>query len=239
MKRYTFLILSIISLIFSALTSSAVPFGYSISEGNYIVVREDLSKFSAGVLYSSIERKVNIDGIGSDFNFRGISGYVGYDIAYFITLFAGGGSGKAELGNGGYGDEKGLWLIGGRFNFLDHEISQKQLLIDRIRITAEGFYGDFATEILSGNITWEEVYGNIILSILYDADSNPLLWPQAIGLSGGIVYSDLISSSFDENDKYGLAFGVDVFLTEKVSLSAHMQRFDQKSGYMLVFSIRL
>jgi len=71
---------------------------------------------------------------------------------------------------------------------------------------------------------------SLTFSIVNDLEGNKFYYPNSIALYAGPVLSDLQGSDFNEKNVLGFAVGLEVFLTESISLDAGIKQFEH-TGY--------
>ena len=105
MKTPKYACFAVLVLLVSTLVSLAAPRGALSPDRSYLVVAEDLSRWSAGAYTETRDREVKYRGWTRPMTTRTIMGYVGYDVRPWAVPYVTMGTSKTELGdNQGYGD---------------------------------------------------------------------------------------------------------------------------------------
>lgn len=204
----------------------AVPIGNSNEGREYLVAAQDVSKWSCGVYSRTQKRDVTSNRQQFSMELREVMAHVGYDFKRWFTTYAVAGQSQAEIGGGGYADAETELGVGMHFNILDLEILDPTLFEDKIRVNAGWQYSMSETEWAGRQTNLRELSASLMLSIVNDIEGNKLFLPNSIAIFAGPIYSDIQSSSINEKNKLGFAAGMEVFLSEKISLKCAIERFD-------------
>jgi len=107
------------------------------------------------------------------------------------------------------------------------------LMEDRIRLSATVQYtfGTFDNG-FGDSEAMDELYGSFIMSVVNDIEGNKQYWPNAISIFAGPIFSQIISDSIQEDSIVGLTVGVEVFLSDYVTLGIGMEQFDDSGSWM-------
>ena len=209
----------------------AGPLGNSNVGGEYMVGTQNLWPWSFSVLYESQKRDVTPLGRLQSQQYIGC---VGFDPLRWLTVYAGAGSGTTKFSGLSNPEDNPTYLLGAHFNLLDHQVASPTMFEERIRINADLQYS--VTRADSG-IDWSEFYGSLTVSIVNDVEGNKIFLPNSIALFVGPVFSDLESDVFDEESTTGYTLGIEVFLSEKVSLGYALEELDG-SSYTVGLNVR-
>jgi len=205
----------------------AVPIGNSDEGREYLIASQDVSKWSCGVYSRAQNRDVTSNRRQLSMRLRKVIAHVGYDFERWFTTYAVAGQSQAGTsGGGGYADAGTELGMGMRFNILDLEILDPTLFEDKIRVNAGWQYSMSDTEWEGRQTNLHELSASLMLSIVNDIEGNKLFCPNSIALFAGPIYSDIHSSSINEKNKLGFAVGMEVFLSEKISLECAIEKFD-------------
>lgn len=204
----------------------AVPIGDSNLGRKYLVTAEDLGNWCCGLYSSSRDRDVQSGGKTLPMKSHTMAGYVGYSYKpWFITYVVIGNS-KTKIGFSGHPNSESEYGFGMLFNILDHDILDPTLFEDRIRINAGWQYSASKTQWGAGNKTkWRELSASLTVSIVNDIVGDKRYYPMSIALFAGPIYSDIMSSSIDEKEKFGFTAGLEVFYTQRVSFYCGIENF--------------
>lgn len=208
--------------------SGAVPVSSGQLGRNYLVSAADLTRWSGGILGSVRKRDVEVERFDYTLKSTRYLIYVGYDFMSWATAYGIGGRSVSKMGSGAY--ENASAEIGGgvRFNILEHEILSPTLVEDMIRINCGVQYTMSGTDWRGTDLDWGELYGWLTLSLINELDGNKLFVPWSIALYGGPIYSDFFSD-VDANETLGFTAGLEVLYTDRVSLHAGVEHFDEQS----------
>lgn len=202
------------------------PVGRSNEAGDYLFSAHDLSKWSCGIEYINRVRDVSYNHRIYEFETRKTLGYVGYDIIHGITAYGLVGSTESQLAYHNPDSEMELGF-GVHVSILDHEILSPTLIEDRLRIDATLQFSKSRVD--RGPVTdaaeWQEVYGSLLLSIVNDIHGSKFYNLNSVAVYGGLLLSDVLSSGFNEEDKFGYAIGVDLFWSDRVGLEFGVESF--------------
>ena len=207
----------------------AIPIGNSNLGREYYHDVSNLEQWSFGLFISSRDRLIIAAGKQHRMDSQRISGYVGYDFKPWFTTYGLIGNVETKIHPlsrlGGHA-EYGVGMI---FNLIDQDILSPTLFEDRIRVNATWQYTTSKTTSFGFVSKWRELFASLTVSIVNDLEGNRLFLPISMALFGGPIYSNLISTSFEEEDKFGFTVGLEVFFTDKVSVYLGTERLDAES----------
>ncbi|OGV66263.1 MAG: hypothetical protein A2283_12090 [Lentisphaerae bacterium RIFOXYA12_FULL_48_11] len=231
-KRFLIACLSVVVILSNISQIIAAPVGRSNSGREYLAGTQDLSAWSAGLYFMSIDRDVEFFLGSQSMKQDKVMGYVGYDVIPWITAYIVAGSTKTRIGWGGNAQDSDAEIgLGAMFNLLDTEIEDPTLLEDRLRINANIQYtkgsGTYADDVTG--IDWYELSGSLTLSLVNDLTGDKFFAPSSIALFIGPAFSKLTSGDIEEEKPFGMTAGLDVFLNEKVSLEAAYTKYDRST----------
>ena len=239
-KLKTTYICLIFAIIFAAVpVVTAGPISGSNENYDYLLGGTDFSKFSMG--FYAKERSVLV-GMGYNdihMDMKKLTGYVGYDVFRWATLYMIGGTTETRLGstyNGGEG-ETGFGLM---LNLIDHDIADPSLHEDRIRINAGVEYTSSKTDspVFRRSIRWDEVYAELTLSLINQIHGNKLYWPNALAFYGGPIYSHIVSSTLEHaGGQAGFSIGATIMYSENVTFNVGIESLEEH-GFVLGGDIR-
>lgn len=210
----------------------AAPRGTSNTAREYLVGSSELSPWSAGLHYSARERHVQInnDAFFTEMKAQKVVGYVGYDVLDWATAYVSAGQTKAQINLEGYADGELDFGIGMLLNLLDHEVPDPLIMEDRVRVNASAEYSWTKTERFGEDIGWQEFVTSLTFSIVNDTTGNKAFWPESVAIFAGPIYSCILGD-LDEasEDRLGLTGGVEIFVSERVSLDARFENYQKAS----------
>lgn len=215
----------------------AVPIGNSNEGREYLMAAQDVGQWSCGLYSMTQKRDVTSNGLQYHMKSRKVIAYVGYDFKCWFTTYAIAGQSGAQIGGTGYADAETELGVGMHFNILDLEVLDPTLFEDKVRVNGGWQYSVTETEWAGRQTNLRELSASLMLSIVNDIEGNKLFLPNSIALFAGPIYSDIHSSSLDEKNKFGFAAGIEVFLSEKISLKWAIERFDA-AGYSAGINVR-
>ncbi len=226
--------LACITTIIAALcgTAEATPRAIEVSGANHLFAAEDLEGLHLGAYYRYSSFGTTSY---SDISHDNIALTLGYDVLDWVTVYAIAGSTDVKPGNNTFGDRGTAFLygIGAWANILDHDIISGLSCETRLRLTATAQFTAASPEINDVEYDYTETYGALTLGILNELSGNKSMWPDAIGVFVGPVYnnydSDVVESTGDE---LGIAFGLDVYVSSRVGLSASYETYNGENEAM-------
>ena len=234
MKTSTLLVACLVMLLLSIGVTHvhALPRGYSNNGMDYIEGSSDLSHWSCGIYSDARDRDVDIGGELLRLETDKIMGYVGYDLKRWMILYVTAGGSESTLlqpNSDIIEDESGAvdLGLGLKFNILDHEIMDPTLFEDKIRIDAGVQYSLSTLEHDRVSEDYGEVSASLTLGIVNDVQGNILFLPNSIEIFGGGLFSAFPVGDIDVENEFGWTAGVDIFYTEKVTIEASVQGFDE------------
>lgn len=227
----SFVTVLIFSMFGANQATQAAPMGVAQHPGGYFLGDEDLGRWMMGVYYLDRERDIRTLGSLTSLQTVKKMGYVGFEIIYGMSGYVILGSTQTQFEGMHITDTHSEFGFGLQFNILDHEIPDPTLMEDRVRINATLQYTKCGADWIATEVDWEEIYGSITVSFINDIEGNKYFHLNSIGFFFGAIYSDLISSSVDEESSFGYCAGVDLFLTEKTSLEFGTETLDSGSVF--------
>lgn len=249
-KTKTTYICLIFAIIFTAIpVITAGPIGGSNENYDYLMGGTDFSKFSMG--FYSKERNVLVGlpeygGALRSMEMKKMSGYVGYDVFRWATLYMVGGTTDTKFvrvtgpySPVEYNGAEGETGFGLQFNLVDHDIADPSLHEDRIRINAGIEYtrskADWAFR--DRPTRWDEIYASMTFSLINQIHGTKLYWPNAIAFFGGPIYSHIESSSLEHDGETGFNIGLAVMYSENVTFNFALESLE-KDGFVIGGDIR-
>lgn len=197
---------------------------------NYLVAAEEPTPFHAGAFFRNHDRTINLDRGGTyKLNHDRAGGFVAYDVFRWLAVYGMAAytwNGFDELGD--RKDNSTVFGAGAWINILDTELIDGLALENRFRIDANAQFLLCDSEIFSEDIKYTEIYGSLTASLVNEIVGNKSMWPEAIGVFFGPVYTAWDSDDFEtEYDDMGFAVGLDVYLTRRAILSAAYEVYEK------------
>ena len=175
--------------------------------------------------YESLSQDTIAFHVGRDiFSWLSVYGFVGTVDCSFKDSFL---DSDIAVAYGG-----GAWI-----NLVDHDLLSSLSTETKFRIQASAQIGAAKPEIGGYEYRYTETYGSLTFSIVNELIGNKNIWPDAIGLFFGPTYSKLDADDLETSgDNVGVIFGLDVYVTRKVSLSGSYETYGH-GDYALNFSL--
>ena len=232
MKTTTLLsILTVILVSGSFTVATALPVGNSNIEREYLTGVDDLSTWSCGLRYTKRSRDIVSRGNKLSFESNRPYLYIGYQLTHWYSAY--GFIGSSETSAGAYPSSDGGADFGGGFtvNLLDTGIPSRLLLEDRLRITTSIQYASRSADWAAANANWFEISGSLLFHLVNDVEGNKLFHPDSIAIYVGPIFEELhgVNASginrFNEDSVFGLAAGLEIFLSDIVSVDFGVESF--------------
>lgn len=221
--------------------ATAIPVGAGNQPGDYIFGAEYLNHWSLGAYQLDRDRDVVVGyNHGNKMESKKTMGYVGYEFIYGITAFITAGENDTRF-NYEHPHSSARELGAGiQFNFLNHAIPDPTLLEDRITVNGHLQYTRSGGKSRCGikYPKWDELSGDLTLSLINDIDGTKFYNPEGIGFYIGLGYSTLKSSSISERTSMGYVAGVNVFYSESVTFEVGFENIDH-SSVLIGINVRL
>ncbi len=236
MKKH-FLLLLIPLLVIGASNSRAAISGVG---GNtpreYLVDKFSMPSWSFGGYMQDEKREFRIDGGSSrhKLKIRHAVGFIGYAPLSWFTIYAGGGGAQVtDPHTEDDGDNGSEAICKVDVRIFNYDISDTTFAVDELRINFGAQYSDVSTEYHGSDLKWEEWFLSITASLVVHSDRGQLYFPRSTTLFAGPIVSDvngmLGMSSIKEDDRSGVAFGLEFYIGQHVSLQWEMQSLDNRS----------
>lgn len=225
MKVTTKLLACLVAAVTVCTAVYASPRAAEASGADYLVAAEDLDGFHIGAFYRYTCREIDdFDNLSQD----NIAFVLGYDLLRWASIYAFVGMGDAQLDVRNYGDHdfSAIYGFGGWVNILDHDLISALSCESRIRLSATAQYMMGSPEINGVEADFSEFYGALTLGIVNELYGKKDLWPDALGLFVGPVWSVYDSDDFEATgSEAGMAFGLDIYVTRRVGISASYETY--------------
>ena len=203
----------------------ANPRAAEASGADFIVAADDLSGWHVGGFYRYQSREIDhgLYNLSRD----AIAFHIGRDIFRWLSIYGFVGTVDSELENSFYdSDMAALYGGGAWFNIVDQDLLTSLSVETKLRVQACAQISAASPEFAGQEYDYTETYATLTLSIVNEIVGNKHLWPDAIGIFFGPVYSDFDSDDLDTTgDDVGMIFGLDVYVSRNVSLSASYETY--------------
>ena len=203
----------------------ANPRAAEASGADFIVAADDLSGWHVGGFYRYQSREIDR---GFDNHSRdAFAFHIGRDIFRWFSIYGFVGTVDCELEKSFYDSDMAVLYGGGAwFNIVDQDLLTSLAVETKMRIQACAQISTATPEMGGRELEYTETYATLTFSVINEIVGNKNLWPDAIGLFFGPVYSDLDSDDLDATgDDLGMIFGLDVYVSRNVSLSASYETY--------------
>lgn len=203
----------------------AVPRAAEASGADYLVAAEDLGGWHLGGFYRYQSRSLETP--GDNLSQDNIALTVGHDILPWLSVY--GLVGTTDTQRELYGDDADyafLYGAGAWVNLLDHDIIATLSTETKIRIQAIGQVSFASPDINGETCDYRDYYAALTISLVNEIIANKNIWPEAIGLFFGPVFSDIHCDDFETADEtLGFGVGLDLYINRAVGLSGSYETF--------------
>jgi opacity protein-like surface antigen len=205
------------------LQAGAAPRATSSRTRDFVAAGDDLRNWSCGVYGRFQERDVEVGRRSVPTTIETAKGmvYVGYAALPWMTPYLAAGLNKTEFEEVPDSDSYAEYGGGVSLRLLDTLFADPGLLEDRLRIEGNVEYTVTEAEFYGERINWGEFSASLTVGIMNEIDGNPLFRPKSIAIYAGPAFTLLTGSDLEQREgrnKFGLTAGIEVFLTERVSL---------------------
>lgn len=217
---------AIVALVAATTAVYASPRAAEASGADYLAAAEDLSGLHMGAYYRYQSREIS-DGF-NNLSQDTIAFVLGFDVRSWFSIYGVIGTADAELDRYDYGDRDFgmIYGVGGWINILDHDLLSNLTCESKVRLTATAQYTFESPEINGEECDATDFYGAITLGFVNELVGNKNIWPEAVGLFVGPVWSVFDSDDIDTTgDEMGFAFGLDLYVTRYVGLSVSYETY--------------
>jgi len=210
---------------------------------DFLMGASDKSGWSCGIFYEGRDRHLEIGDNGPTRKVSTDIGavYIGHTLVKWINVYAFAGMLYADNGTGPLRESDDNFLYGGavHMDFFLHEIQDPVLMENEIRLSGDAAIYVSEFEVFGESRDFQEVKASLTAAIVNHLDGNKLFVPESIGIYGGPVYSQVFGGDLDDgpDDQVGLAAGLEVFHTKRVSYYAGIERF-KDTGFTAGLNVR-
>ena len=203
---------------------------------------QDLSRWSVGFEYEMIKRGIELDQTSGDTLLEGdaYALFIGYDLSRHTTLFGSLGTSRAELGEEAVSNDRGVKFSAGIANkFWNYDVLTPRFMAGRlsVRPMAEfAYYMSKETE-SSSEVDWYTIGAALPVgyTIFREVTDLRQVYQTGLDLWAGPALSYLDGSStyrgatrdFTGSQEFGWVAGVDIYITEQLSIGGHAEIYDE------------
>jgi opacity protein-like surface antigen len=148
--------------------------------------------------------------------------YVGLEVTPWATIFVGGGMGDHQLGMT-ESDTRHKLEAGILVNLIDHEILDPTLFEDKLRVNAGASWAYTEAEWVDQDVRWQELTAFLTVSVVNDTTGNKFFNPNSVAVYAGPLFNYIQSDEIELRDELGFLAGIEIFLTESISLDLGMR----------------
>jgi hypothetical protein len=202
----------------------AEPMGSHPGDLRYLAGTENLDFISVGVVGRMGERDVEVlNAIETTMDRTEYMGYVAIDLLRWVTVYGAYGVNEIEFDNQQTSDSESTWAVGLRLNLMDRDILAPFTMEDRIRLSVAVEWQDSETAYAASQLEWSELTASATIGILNEISGSKMVWPEAIELFAGPVYSSIQADELEEDDDIGYTVGLAFYINEAVTLTGEFQ----------------
>lgn len=205
--------------------AGATPRATEASGSNYLIASENLEGVYVGGYYRYTSREVDDY---KELTQDNIAFVVGLDLFDWFSIYGIIGTADAEIDT--YkGDRDYAVMYGGGawLNILDHDLLSNLSCETKFRISASAQMVWSSPDI--GGVEkcdYSDFYGALTFSVVNELVGNKNIWPDAIGVFAGPVWSVFDCDDYDATgNEAGFGVGLDVYVTRRVGLSASYETY--------------
>ncbi|MBL7076838.1 MAG: hypothetical protein ISS31_05140 [Kiritimatiellae bacterium] len=225
MKK-TSIALTAFAILATCLASAyAIPTGKSNESGHYISGTGISHMLNAGIYGGSIEREVEYNNAVRTLESKQTVVYLGLEVTPWATVFVGGGLADHQVGML-ESDTSSKLEAGILLNLVDHVILDPTLFEDKLRINAGASWAYTEAEWLAQDVRWQEATAFLTVSIVNDTIGNKFFNPNSVAIYMGPMFNYIQSGEIELREEFGFLAGIELFLTESISLDIGMRHLD-------------
>jgi opacity protein-like surface antigen len=228
---HTFVAL-IIALLTNTLSLCAMPLGSGDPSG-YLIKGKDLSKFTMGIYAGQNKRKITWDDSDTTEVMESdrLQGYLGYDVLDWVTVYAIAGVNESNTEGSDDDASEGEFGLGCRVNLLNHFMRAPVPEEDIIRMNMGVEYLRSSFDNGSDSSDWGELTVALTMALVNTIDGNKYFWPESIAIYAGPIYSNISGDDFDTDDTAGVIGGLELYLTDTITLDLQAKYFKETSVF--------
>lgn len=238
-----------IVIIGPTLAVSAATLTASGSSRDTLVRQNSLDGLSVGADYDQIERQIEPKTAAkpnTKLDARAISGFMGYDIFNWLTVFATAGGSQAKFDQDDNYDGAGFkWSGGLNLNLWHYNLEDPSFMAGRASFRAIGEFSQYRSAEGDDSFRWNDIFGSILFNYeifvvsMKDLDRYPYSIAFYIGPAlskiNGTHENAVTSFDFNESNIFGVVGGVDLYVAHNLAIGGQILYFD---GTTLEASLR-
>lgn len=204
------------------------------------LVSQNLFPLRVGVDIKAEKRDVKFDdGYVGELRARHYTGYLGYDVTSWATLFATIGTTETEWNENDSYSDAGLAMSAGFHLALWHiNISQPEFITGRLSLALAGEYAHKQSGAATAKARWSEYFGALYAGYELYVNDPPergdmpygmmlFVAPCVSRLDGKRTGDGLPDMDFDEQDMFGVLGGIEVYIAYNLSVAGQVQYIGQ------------
>lgn len=206
---------------------------------------ERLDGWSVGIGYVLLERDVLDAGRDTTLDGTAITGFLGYDVCSWLTVFATGGATQADLGDNDYLDAGAMWSAGLVATLWKLDVRVSEAIDARLSLGVSAEYGEQISETGTESLEWDEMVVSLPLGCELFADegrgtgkgvySLVLYGGPAVSWFDGVHDVGGLLTELEADQDVGFVAGADLYLLPSVRLRGEYRVF---GGRILDLALR-
>ncbi|HAS83020.1 MAG TPA: hypothetical protein DCS43_10205 [Verrucomicrobia bacterium] len=228
-KIYALLAVGSVIVSFVAVPAGAIPVGRNNEAINYLFKDPVLTRVTAGLYTGQTEREVTLGdspSITRTLSGNRTTGYLGLSVLSWLNVYGLVGQNTAEIEFMSEGDAEMALGFGVSVNLLNHFIREPIPMEDAFRLNLGAQYLSLESDIGYDTLAWDEISASLTLSIVNHLDGNKNYRPESIALYIGPAFSTFRGDAISAETEGGVIGGVEIFITDSVSLDLGFEYFD-------------
>ncbi len=225
MKKTSIALSASVVLAISIVSAYAIPTGKSNESGDYVSGTGISHMLNAGIYGGTIEREVEYRNAVLPLDSKQAVAFLGLELTPWATAFVGVGLADHQVGMM-ESDTTHKLEAGVLLNLVDHEILDPALFEDRLRVNAGASWAYTGAEWASKDVRWQEATAFLTVSIVNDTTGNKFFNANSIAIYLGPLFNYIQSDDIELREEFGYMAGIEVFLTESISIDLGMRHID-------------
>lgn len=206
---------------------------------------QDLSGWSVGFEYEAIKRSIDLDQSSADLLLEGdaYSLFLGYDLSRHATLFGTIGSSRAKLGEEAVSNDRGFkFSLGIASKLWNYDVLTPRFMAGRLSLRPMAEYAYYSSEETESadEADWYTIGVALPVGYTMFRETTDLrqvyqtgldLWvgPAFNYLDGRAKYLGK-SRDFSGTEEFGWVAGLDIYITEQLSIGGHAEIYEEVGG---------
>ncbi len=184
-----------------------------------------------GVYVVDSSRQISWDSVGGTQVMESdrVNAYLGYDVLDWLTIYGIGGGNESKIKGTEGGDSETELGLGFRVNLLNHFIREPTPVEDAIRVNMGVEYVKSSFDNGFSSSDWREVTVALTLALVNHTAGNKYYTPESIAVYAGPLYSAITGDDFETEDNMGLIAGLEVYITDTITLDLQVKHFEETS----------